>query len=174
MKQINHALPFLPCLMLLLLCSQCIGQSSRKTLDLPEGESSPPATIEEVAWISGYWKGEEGETEEIWAPPSGHSMMGSFKQIKDGEVSFYELCTITEEEGSLMLRIKHFSGKLIGWEEKEDREEFALVKLAEKQAFFNGFTFELVNQDELHLHVVVNTTEEGPQEASFVYKRARL
>lgn len=49
--------------------------------------------LENCAWITGNWKGEAfgGQTEENWSAPSGGSMMATFKLIKDGTVSFYEI-----------------------------------------------------------------------------------
>jgi hypothetical protein len=73
---------------LLLLLSITIYSQNTLTLN---GGKSPKATLNDVSWISGHWKGEAfgGLTEEIWAPPFGNSMMGSFKLVENGIVSFY-------------------------------------------------------------------------------------
>ncbi len=53
---------------------------------------SPQATLQDIAWISGYWKGEAfgGITEEMWSNPLGNSMMFAFKLVVDDKVKFYE------------------------------------------------------------------------------------
>jgi len=59
----------------------------------------------------GSWTGEAfgGTFEEVWNPASLGTMVGLFKFMGDDAVSFYELMLLTEEEGSLVLKV---------WEEK--------------------------------------------------------
>ena len=58
-------------LLLALSLNYCNSQSN--TLQYNENEGSPEATLKDVAWIAGHWKGEAfgGITEEIWSPPLG-------------------------------------------------------------------------------------------------------
>jgi len=81
----------------------------------------PSATVGDVAWIAGHWRGEAfgGIAEELWSAPEGGSMMGAYRMIRDGKVVFYELQTITEENSSLVFKLKHFNADLSGWEGKE-------------------------------------------------------
>ncbi len=53
-------------------------------MSFTEGGNSPEATLEDVSWIAGHWKGEAfgGIAEEIWSPPLGDSMMFVFKLAK--------------------------------------------------------------------------------------------
>ena len=131
-------------IVVLFLSFQIIAQN---TLSVNDNESSPKASIQDVAWIAGHWQGEAlgGTTEEIWSAPIGDSMMGSFRLIKFNKVSFYEIETISEESGSLILRLKHFHGDLKGWEEKDETVDFPLVKLDGQTAYFDGMTFEKVS-----------------------------
>lgn len=94
--------------------------SSANTLKLDGKESVPAASIEDVSWVAGHWTGQAlgGIAEEVWSPPLGNGMMGMFKLVKGGEVAFYELLTIVEENGSLVLKLKHFDADLAGWEER--------------------------------------------------------
>lgn len=145
---------------------------AQNTLSLKKGESSPKAAIEDVAWIAGHWRGEAmgGYTEEIWSPPLGGGMMGSFKLVVNDVVNFYELETITEENGSLILKIKHFDAALTGWEDKDETIDFPLVKLTDNVAYFDGLTFELVNKDELNIYVRMKG-EDHDTESMFSYRR---
>lgn len=151
-------------LLTLLFALLAINLQAQHTIKLGN-KQSPKATLDQVAWIAGSWRGEAfgGQIEEVWAPPFGDSMMGSFKLVTDGKVQFYELCQIKAENGTLILRLKHFDGDLNGWEERDESEEFALVKLEKDKAYFNQFTFELVSKDQLNMYVVISddgTTEE--------------
>ena len=142
------------------------------TLNLQPGMHSPKASIADVAWINGYWQGEiwGGQIEEIWSAPLAGSMMASFKFAADQQVKFYELITIFEQEDSLVLRLKHFSGGLQGWEEKDQFVEFKLVKLDDNNAYFEGYTYRLVSPNELHVFVVIE--DKGQKaETQFVFHR---
>lgn len=153
------------------VCS--FGQESfENTLKYNESEASPKAKLKDVAWISGHWIGEAmgGQIEEVWTPPLGGSMMGSFKLVADGKVVFYELETITEANETLILRIKHFDGDLKGWEEKDESEEFKLVKITENTVYFDQLTFKKVGKDLLNIYVVI-TTDKGKEEVLFQFKR---
>lgn len=144
---------------------------SQHTLSLEAGIASPQASIEDVAWISGHWQGEAfgGITEEIWSPPMGNSMMCVFSLINDGKVDFYEIETITEEQGSLILRLKHFHGNLKGWEEKDETVDFPLVKIEGKKAYFEGMTFERISHQEMNIYVVIGQDDGSVKEMEFAY-----
>ena len=87
--------------------------SAQKTMQLSEGQESPSASLNNVAWIEGHWTGEAfgGIAEEIWSAPMGESMMFVFRLVNDNKVSFYEVGHIQQLENSLILQLKHFDGK---------------------------------------------------------------
>lgn len=135
-------------------------------------EGSPKAKIGDISWLQGYWQGEiwGGQAEEIWSAPLAGSMMASFKFAADETVKFYEIITLFEQDNSLVLRLKHFSADLKGWEEKDQYMEFKLVKLEKNIAYFDGYTYQLVSPDELHVFVVIE--DDGKkQETKFTFKR---
>ncbi len=142
-------------------------------MHLDSSQSSPTATLSDVAWIQGHWRGEAfgGITEEIWSPPLGNSMMCAFKLVVEGQVRFYEIVTLTEEQGTLMLRLKHFHGDLKGWEEKEETMDFPLVKVSPGKVFFDGFTFEQVSNDEMNIYVLLEDGAGNKKEEVFRYER---
>lgn len=150
------------------------SQSFENTVAYDSLIGSPKATINDFSWIEGYWKGEAmgGIIEEVWTAPLAGSMMGSFKMVEGNTVIFYELETLTEEEGSVILRLKHFGADLKGWEKKDDSVEFKLVKFSENRVYFDGLTFELLNDNELNIYVVI---EEGDssEEVRFNYQRVK-
>ena len=146
---------------------------AQNTLSWQEGMDSPKASLQDVAWISGHWKGEAfgGIAEEIWSPPLGGSMMFSFKLVVDGRVNFYELGHITEIDGTLWLQLKHFDGDLTGWEEKEDTVDFKLVKIEPNKVFFDDFTIERISDKEINMYVVIGNEDGSLEEVQFNYKR---
>jgi len=147
--------------------------AAQNTISLEEGSTSPKATLEDVAWIEGHWQGEAfgGVTEEIWSPPLGDSMMFSFKLVADGKVQFYELGHIQQLDETLLLQLKHFHGNLKGWEEKNETVDFKLVKVEGNRIYFNDFTFEKIDENEINLYVVVGHDDGTSEEVKFNYKR---
>ena len=147
---------------------------AQQTLTLGN-KKSPPAQLEQMQWLAGYWRGEGlgGIFEELWTPPAGDSMMGSFRSIKNGKVEFYEICQIRQEGETLMLRIKHFNGDLKGWEEKDETVDFPLVKIEKDAAYFDGWTLKRVTDKEIVMFVNVDAGDSN-QEIEFNYKRVDL
>jgi hypothetical protein len=163
------------CLFLLFLGAQIAFAQKRNTLDHDSIVGSPTATLKEVAWIAGHWKGAAmgAYTEEIWTLPAGKAMMGSFRLYNEVATNFYELCTITEENNTLLLRIKHFNDDLKGWEEKDKSTEFKLVKITPNRIYFSGLTFERVGKNTLNIYVVMHQKDGSVQEMEFSYQREK-
>lgn len=139
---------------------------------LAEGAASPPAKIEDVAWLEGRWIGEGlgACAEESLSPPVAREIMGKFRQLNaDGTVRFYEFYTIAERNGSLLWRIKHFSPDLEGWEEKDKSTEFSLVAIEGKTAYFDGLTYARTGKNTLRAAVAI----EGKGTAEFNFHRAK-
>ena len=145
---------------------------SQNTLKLDSLKTPFKATINDASWIAGHWEGTAfgGLTEEVWTSPLGGSMMGSFKLVVYDEINFYELMTISEENETLLLRIKHFSNDLKGWEEKDESEEFKLVKIESNRVYFDNLTFEKVSPSELNIYVVFKDESGNEEEVKFNYK----
>lgn len=149
-----------------------ISCNAQNTMSLKEGEVSPKASLEQITWMEGHWKGEAfgGITEEIWSPPLGGSMMFSFKLVAEGEVNFYELGHIRALNETLVFELKHFGGDLKGWEEKEEVQSFKLVKAEDNRLYFDGFTFEKVSDDEINIYGLIHQGEKA-EEVKFNYKK---
>jgi hypothetical protein len=145
-----------------------------RTLSLAPGAASPPAALGRIAWMAGHFRGEllGGVGEEHWCAPSTGSMMGVFKLIKEGAVVFYEILTISEEDGSLVLRIKHFSPDLASWEEKEECFRAPLVQLSGDTVWFDGFTY-IRESDSVVRHIIRRRSREGEvSELEVEYRRS--
>jgi hypothetical protein len=165
---------------ILLALTTCVVHGQEKetanTLKL-SGNLRPKATIKEIAWLAGHWKGSAlgGVTEEIWSPPMANSMMGSYRLIKnDTSVVFYEILAITEDKGSLTLRLKHFNRDLTGWEEKNEVREFKLVKAEKNKLWFEGMTFEFVDENTFQVFLAIQKKNGEVIEEIFRYKKASV
>jgi hypothetical protein len=112
-----------------------------------------------------------GTAEEFWQAPQAGAMLGSFRMIRDGKPSFYEIATISEKDGSLVVRILHFDADLVGWEkEKGGPQTFPLVKLEGKTAYFEGLTFAKKDDGSLDVWVLIHGKDGSSNEALFAYR----
>lgn len=161
--------------LLLVASSIAQAQSTRTehTRRLDDPDTRPPATFADVAWLVGSWSGPAfGATaEEVWNPPSAGSMVGMFKVYDDEHVMFYELLIIVESEGSLEMKVKHFSEDFTAWESKEDYVTFKLVAVEEDVIHFTGLSFYRINDDEIHTYIAL-TQDGNTQEHKLIYLRA--
>lgn len=146
--------------------------SAQNTMQLSEGQESPSASLNNVAWIEGHWTGEAfgGTAEEIWSAPMGESMMFVFRLVNDNKVSFYEIGHIQQLGNSLILQLKHFDGNLKGWEDKIETIDFKLVKLEKNKVYFEGLTMELVDKNHMNVYVLIEENGET-EEILFAYSR---
>lgn len=143
------------------------------TFRLAAGEAAPAATLEDVDWLIGDWVGTAfGDTfEEVWNPPSAGSMVGLFKLIGDAGVEFYELMTLTVDEGTLTLKVKHFNADFTAWEKKNEFVSFRLVKLEPGAIHFSGLSFYKRDDDGFDGYIVFRGEDGGVREEKLVYTR---
>ena len=149
------------------------SQNTENTLKLDNPADRPRAEASSLAWLAGYWQGESsiGSAEEIWMPPSHGTMAGAFKVVRENQPYFYEFIEISEEEGSLTLKVKHFNAKLEGWEEKDSFVSFPLVKLGHHEAYFSGLTYRRTSHTELRTYVAIEHEDGRLEEIEFVFQR---
>lgn len=99
-------------------------------------------------------------------------MVIAFRVVRDGGVEFYEIVTIAEQEGSLVLALKHFRPDLVGWEEREDVVRFPLVDRDEETLWFDGLSIRRDGPDRMRIWVALGGEEDARREALFTYRRA--
>jgi len=163
-------------LLLVIVASAVVrAQSDQVSQTLKLGDNaSPPASIANVAWIAGHWRGAAfgGVCDEIWSPPEGNSMVGMFRLVKAGKPVFYELMTIVEENNSLVMKLKHFGPDLSGWEEKSVSQNFPLVRVGSNEAFFNSLTYRRLEDGSLQIFVVLKQKSGELAEQEFRFQPA--
>ena len=150
------------------------SQRTEHTLRLDDPAHRPAATLEDAGWLVGAWTGIAfgAEFEEVWNPPSAGSMVGMYKVIRDGEVDFYELLLLVEEDGSLAIKVKHFTPDFVAWETKEDYVTFPLVRIDEDAVHFSGLSFYRRGDDAIDGYIAMRT-KDGVREEPMVYRRVR-
>lgn len=161
----------------LLFAGTATAQSAKTghTFGLDDPATRVPATLDDVAWLVGSWTGSAfgGTFEEVWNPASLGTMVGMFKVMGDDKVSFYELMLLAEEEGSLVLKVKHFSPDFTAWEEKDDYIKFRLVSVEPGAVHFSGLSFYSVSDDEIHAYIALHNDDKVWEE-KLIYRRSRL
>ncbi len=143
---------------------------TQNTLHYNDEKGSEKATLKDIEWLAGNWKGEAfgGQFEENWSKPSAGSMLFNFKLVADGKVVFYELGHIIEKDKTLLYQIKHFDSNLKGWEEKDQSEDFRFIKKEKNRMYFDHFTFEKVSDNEVNLYAYF---EDSKEEVVFNFKK---
>jgi Domain of unknown function (DUF6265) len=149
---------------------------SPNTLSAGDDFKSPPATIEDLVWFAGAWRGEAmgGEFEETWNRPLGDSMSGLFRMVEGGKTVFSEHMMLMPQDGSLVVRLKHFDAQLHGWEEKDKTVDFRLLKIDGKTAWFNGLTYRMNSPDSMDIFVRMKSASGEISELHFPSKRVPL
>ncbi len=142
------------------------------TFQLEDGEERPAATIEDAAWLAGSWAGTAfGQRfEAVWNPPSAGTMVGLFKLFSDDGVAFYEILLLSVDDGTLSLKVKHFSADFTAWEEKGDFIDFRLVKKEDDALHFSGFSLYRRDADTMDGYIIMRRGEEIT-ENHLAYKR---
>lgn len=144
---------------------------TENTLALDESAARPAATLDDVSLLIGHWRGPflGGTAEEVWLPPAGGTMVGTFRLVQEDEAAFYELMVLLEEEGSVTLKLKHFNRDLTGWEEKADTVDFPLVKAEADAVYFAGLTYRRGPEGTLQGFLAMGSDGGEMTEATFVY-----
>jgi hypothetical protein len=102
-----------------------LTQTSKSDSDKPVAQ----VKLEDLSFICGHNRGETGGTiiDEHWSEVGGDTMIGMFRQIKNGKAQMYEFLTIQQTATGPVLRLKHFDPGLVGWEEKAQAYSYPLV-----------------------------------------------
>jgi uncharacterized protein DUF6265 len=142
--------------------------------------TAPKATLADLGFIAGHWLDQDGEnrSEEVWTPPHGDSMLGMWRLVSAGKTRIVEVLTITEAEGTLTLRLRHFDARLVGREEKDRAVEMKLAGFKAREASFEGaeysgqgtvrLTYKRVDDERLAV-----TLEKSGKKEEFAFRRAK-
>jgi hypothetical protein len=134
---------------------------AQNTLQYNDEKGSPDATLKEMSWLTGNWKGTSpfGNCEEIWSEASAGTMPFSFKLQNENKVVFYEFGHIIQKDKSLQMQIRHFDANLKPWE-ADTPEIFNLVKIENNRYYFDGITYEKINDNLMYVYVFLEDSKE--------------
>lgn len=146
---------------------------TENTRKLSPDKKSAPATIKDMQWLAGHWTGEAlgGLSEEMWSPPRDGAMMGMYRLVREGKPIFYELLTLVEENGSLIIRLKHFNPDMTGWEEKNKTVDFPFVAKIGEVIHFDGMAFRPDGSDAVTIFLAIRQKDGSFREETFRYTR---
>ena len=73
-------------------------------------QAGPPATVDQLEWMTGNWAGQLGpnQLEENWIATEGASIAAMVRMTGSGATSMFEMITIEEVDGSLVLNIQQW------------------------------------------------------------------
>ena len=120
--------------------------------------AQPHATsLSPVTFLAGTWRGVINDNEfveEIWSEPSprsgeggGETMMGVFRWLNaEGRPRIFEILTLSHEDGEIVLRLRHYTAKMVAMEEKDSPVTLRMVKSSEGKAMFEN----VVEDNRLH------------------------
>ena len=150
-------------------------KNTENTVKLAEGAKSAAATIKDVAWLAGNWSGTGmgGVSDETWGTPNNGVMVGTYRLVINNKPIFYEMMWMMEHEGSLILRLKHFSAELVGWEEKDKTVDFRFVNKTGNRVNFNGLTYEQTSENKLTIYLALRQKDGTLKEENFVLTRSK-
>ncbi|MFN0010849.1 MAG: DUF6265 family protein [Phycisphaerales bacterium] len=114
---------------------------AKPTASTPTKGAPTASPLAELGFLAGAWRGDMsgGVAEEVWSAPVGSSIMGCFRWLKpDQTPSMFEILTITREGEATVLRLRHYSPKLVAKEEKDKPLALTLTESGPTRAVFTA------------------------------------
>jgi hypothetical protein len=102
--------------------------------------AGPPAKISDLDWMTGNWAGALGpnQLEENWIGTEGGSLASMVRMTGNGSTSMFEVITIEEVAGSLVLHIQQFNP---GFEPRTPAaQEMELTAIGENSVHFTALS----------------------------------
>lgn len=109
-------------------------------LAAPAIAGSPRTDLQPLRWLAGEWQGDgpTGRIEAFWLPPAAGTMAGVLRRIREGRIAGYAIAVVSEEEGSLVLRLRRFDARLAGRESQDAPAPRRLLSLSDAEVAFEG------------------------------------
>lgn len=153
-----------------------VEKITENTLKYSKEAPSATVTAADFDFLSGYWVGTGfgGDCEETWMPAIEGTRIGTFRFHQDGKLVFSEFFQLAQHGDRWSLRLRHFDEELKGWEEKDKFVEFPLVRVEKNTAWFNGLTYQLMENGELHVMLAMKHKDGSFTEEKFIFKKKPL
>jgi len=103
--------------------------------------AGPPASIEQLGWMTGNWAGMLGpnQLEENWISTEGSSLAAMVRMTGGEATSMFEMITIEEVDGSLVLHIQQWDP---GFQPRSDAPQ----KMELEEITMNSVKFKAVSE----------------------------
>lgn len=113
------------------------------------GSKPVPASIGDVRWLEGHWIGKmpEGRVDQYFLPPAAGQMPSFVRSLNDKGIIFYEIASFVERDGTIFIRLRHFTPDLIGWEDRSGAIERPLLAIEGGNLFFDRASFIRTGED---------------------------
>ena len=103
--------------------------------------AGPPATVEDLSWMTGTWAtafGPDNTLEENWIKPKDGAIASMVRMSGNGSTSMYEVIIIEEKEGSLEMSIQQWGPN---FEPRSDQaQKMELTEIGENKVKFTAIT----------------------------------
>jgi hypothetical protein len=132
---------------------------------------SQASLVERVAWLRGCWRAVSGSRtiEEQWMAPSGNSMVGMSRTVRDGQLLEHELVVI-REQGERLAYEAQPSGQPKAVFLSTELDDSRVVFENRQHDFPQKISYTLVGGDSL-LAAIEGPGRDGPRRVSFPYRR---
>lgn len=92
-------------------------------------QADPAASIEDLSWMTGNWAGALGpnQLEENWIKAEGGTIAAMVRMTGNDATSMFEMITIEEMDGSLVLHIQQFNPGFVARTEAPQKMELAEI-----------------------------------------------
>ncbi|MEH6743604.1 MAG: DUF6265 family protein [Hyphomonas sp.] len=111
--------------------------------------ASPPASLAEVDWLVGYWIGDmpEGPVEQVFLPADKGQLPSFVRATNPDGIIFYEISNIIAQDGTLFIRLRHFTPGLSGWEDQSGPIDRRLLAIEGDTLYFDRVSFRRTGPD---------------------------
>lgn len=102
--------------------------------------AGPEASIDDLSWMTGTWTVDFGPNtlEENWVAPAGGSIAAMVRMSGDGETSMFEVITIEESEGSLIMNLQQWDAGFVP--RSAEAQKLELAEISENSVKFIAVT----------------------------------
>jgi Domain of unknown function (DUF6265) len=127
--------------------------------------AAPVADVKDLSFLAGRWTGlvEGFQADEMWSPAANGSLMGVYREMKDGKTTFFEFLTIEQEESGPVLRLRHFKPGMKSLD--SDASVFTLTTFTPGKALFEGGSTKVP--------VRMTFAQKGPDKLEILLERKR-
>ncbi len=100
--------------------------------------AEPAPILEKLAFLEGHWRGGDAFVfEETWSAAEAGVMTGMARGVSGGKLAVLEYIVVSEEEGGVIMRFKHYNRDFSTWE-KEGPVSLALTSAGDRDVTFTA------------------------------------